>query len=82
MYKTEWNTCPPKQSACSLFIFLVSIHNEMTTPKNFHDVTTPRKNWAGFIIADLLQIITFSQYVYQHVYQYVYQYISALMFPL
>ena len=29
---------------------MVPIDNEMTTPKIFHDVTTPTENLAGFII--------------------------------
>ena len=30
------------------------IDNEMTTLKNFHDVTTPTNNLAGFIISEFL----------------------------
>ena len=33
-----------------------SIHNEMTTPKSFHDATTPTENRASYAISDLLHI--------------------------
>lgn len=44
--------------------------NEMTTPKVFHDVTTPTESLAGFIVSDLLQIAIFTKYV------------PSLIFPL
>lgn len=48
-----------------------SIHNEMTTPKGFHDATTPTENVVGFIISDLLQIAMFPKYLsleFSHIY--------------
>ena len=35
----------------------ISIHNGMTTPKNFHGVTAPAESLTEFIISDFLQII-------------------------
>ena len=39
-----------------------SFNNGRTTPKSFHDATTPIENLAGFIISHFLQTSTFAKY--------------------
>lgn len=44
---SEWrrSTAPPKQSQSHMIIGVISIHNEMTTPKMVYDMTTPTENF-------------------------------------